>query len=414
MPAEPRTSFVLTCFNLGQYLPDAVESVLAQTDRDAELIVVDDGSTDLDTIRAIEALEARPSIRVVRSVNQGLPSAKNLGLSHARGTYVCMVDADDVLEPQYLARSVSTLEADPGLTFVSHWFRTFGDETWDWTPTDCTFPTLLDHNTLNGAALVRRTALEAVGGFDPAFRDGCEDWDMWITLVEHGYTGCILPEFLFRYRRRHDSMSRVMTRGGTHPRIYERLVRKHRDSYTTHLPALVARRDHDLSRLALHTHDLRLQRAQWLDPLLTHHRDDVRVLEGQAARVMAEREQVDTAARLTRELAGATEQAYARDADANRLQGELAATRDLVYTLDAAANRQADEVTQLRASLEETTRTLTAARDADRDAARRQVDLLTEALRHTVAESSALRDSWSWRITTPLRWLARVVQRGGR
>ena len=145
----------------------------------------------------------------------------------AVGDRLCMLDADDLLEPDMLARSVAALDADPSVAFASHWLRTFGEEQGEWTPTSCEFPALLDMNTVNGSALVRRTALESVGGFDETFLEGCEDWDLWITMVAHGFRGVIIPEFLFRYRRRTGSMSQVMMEGDTHPALYRRLAAKH-------------------------------------------------------------------------------------------------------------------------------------------------------------------------------------------
>ena len=199
-----KVSVIIPCYNLGRYLDEAVESVLAQTFEDFEILVVDDGSTENETRR--------------------LPAAKNLGLAHTTGPYVCMLDADDRLDPCLLEKSVAALDGDSSIAFVSHWLRTFGDEVWEWTPTRCDAPALLDVNTVNGAALVRRSALDAVGGFDESMRDGCEDWDVWISLVERGFKGAILPEVLFHYRRRPESMSRVTMRGEGHPRLYRRLA----------------------------------------------------------------------------------------------------------------------------------------------------------------------------------------------
>src|SRR6185503_4030031 len=88
-------------------------------------------------------------------------------------------------------------------------------------------------------------ALEAVGGFDETFLDGCEDWDLWMTMVERGYRGTIIPEFLFRYRRRTGSMSQVMMQGDTHPALYRRLVAKHADSYRAHFEPLLVRRERE-------------------------------------------------------------------------------------------------------------------------------------------------------------------------
>ena len=241
-----------------------------------------------------------------------------------------MLDADDRLDWRYLERSLEAAGEDPSLTFVSHWLQTFGDETWEWTPDRCDLAALLDINTVNGAALVRRSALETVGGFDETMRDGCEDWDLWITLVERGYQGRILPEVLFYYRRRADSMSRAMMQGDRHARLYRGLVEKHAASYRAHLDALVGRREAALSHLRLHTHDLDLEYVQFLAPDAAKWRSDVAMLERKTAQG-AER--------------------IGPVASVEHLQSELAEARALVLELDAAAHRAREEAQGLRGSM---------------------------------------------------------------
>src|SRR5690349_2301444 len=146
--ADPRVSVIVSCYNLGQFLDEAVESVLAQTFTDFEILIVDDGSTDGETRRLLSAYQ-KPRTRVIRSENRGLPATKNLGLKNTRGSYVCMFDADDRLDPSFLQKSVAALDENPEVAFVSHWVRTFGDEVRDWTPSRCDFPALLDMNTVN-------------------------------------------------------------------------------------------------------------------------------------------------------------------------------------------------------------------------------------------------------------------------
>jgi glycosyltransferase involved in cell wall biosynthesis len=282
-----RVAVVVPCYNLGRYLDEAIDSVLAQSFGDVEIVVVDDGSTDPDTC-ALLADYRKPKTRVVRSPNRGLPAAKNLGLAETTAPYVCMLDADDRLLPETLARSAAALDNDPALAFVSHWVRHFGDESCDWKPVDCGFPALLDLNTVNGAALVRRSALEAVGGFDESMRDGCEDWEAWIRLVERGYAGRILPEVLYEYRRRPASMSRVMVEGDRHPRIYRRIVEKHAATFGRHAPALAARREIDLGMLRREVHDLELEYHSRLEPALAKRRDDLMVLERKRRRLEAD------------------------------------------------------------------------------------------------------------------------------
>jgi glycosyltransferase involved in cell wall biosynthesis len=307
----PLVSVIVTCYNLGRFLGEALDSVFAQTLQDFEIVVVNDGSTDPMTLRALDALDARRT-RVMTSPNRGLPAAKNLGLAHTTGEYVCALDADDRLLPTLLDKSAAVLSRDPDVAFVSHWLRTFGDEVVEWTPSDCGFPALLDVNTVNGAALVRRSAIEAVGGFDETFREGCEDWDLWIALVERGFRGVILPEVLFEYRRRNDSMTRAMQREGRHPELYGRLVQKHAAAFAPHLSCLIARRERDLGTLRLHNHDLALDRRHTLTPDLAKLRDDVAVLEGRIG-----------GGPLRRALSDARESGRAARAEAEALRASL-------------------------------------------------------------------------------------------
>ncbi len=276
MSAIPRVSIIVPCYNLGRFLDEAVASVLAQTFQDFEILVVDDGSTEAETRRLLTEYR-RPRTRVLYSDNRGLPAAKNLGIQETTGAYICALDADDRLEPTMLEKSVHILDEDPSIAFVSHWLRTFGDEEREWTPERCDFPALLDMNTVNGAALVRRDAVMAVGGFDASMRQGCEDWDLWISLVERGFRGTILPEVLFRYRKRADSMT-VGMQGEAHFELYRYLIEKHEASYRNHLPELLLRRESGICDLIMHVHDLELEYEATLRAELANRRDEVRML----------------------------------------------------------------------------------------------------------------------------------------
>lgn len=246
---SPLTSFIVTCCDLGAYLPETLDSLYAQTDPRFEVIVVNDGSSDIATCRLLAGL-SRPRLTVVHSERQGLPGARNLGARHARGEFLCMVDADDILEPAYLERSTSALAASPEVAFASHWLRAFGDEEWEWTPGDCTFPALLHSNTVNGAALMRRALFDALGGFDESMTQGCEDWEFWIRATAAGHSGVIIPEFLFRYRRRADSMSRVMMGVPGAGALYRQVVERHPGVFAAHLLELLNRRDEGIAFLA--------------------------------------------------------------------------------------------------------------------------------------------------------------------
>ena len=384
----PRVSVVVPCYNQGRYLEEAVDSVLAQTFQDLEILVVDDGSTEPDTRLLLDHYR-RPKTRVLRGENRGLSGARNAGIRAAAGEYVCCLDADDILEPTLLEKSVAVLDARPEVTFVSHWLRTFGDETWDWTPERCDFPALLDANTVNGAAPVRRQALLDAGLFDESMRDGCEDWDLWITLVERGAVGAILPEFLFRYRRRPESMSRVMARAGGNVDLYERLARKHEAAYRLHLEGLYARRAMVAGDLARHVLELRLEEQRWRGPELRKKREHAGALREKAARAR-HAVHVDARAAAADESVASAER---HAANAERQAARAASAEDLAARRERETIRLGSRVAELI---------------ADKTRLADDLAVMAAGRRH---EIEALRSSWSWRLAAPLRvvhgWLTR-------
>jgi glycosyltransferase involved in cell wall biosynthesis len=208
-------SLVIATFNHARLLGDAIDSALAQTLGGVDVIVVDDGSTD-DTPTVLARYAGR--IRVLRQPNRGLAAARNTGLAAARSTYVAFLDADDVMAPAKLAEQVAVLERAPtiGWTYCDVLIETvatgaivraserFGYaaralEGW-------LFPELIHGNFIPAIApLVRRTALDAAGGFDERLT-ALEDWDLWLRLAliaEARYT----PAVLVRYRVQPGGMS---------------------------------------------------------------------------------------------------------------------------------------------------------------------------------------------------------------
>ena len=357
-----RVSVIIPCYNLGAYLHEALGSVRAQTFRDYDVLVVDDGSTDQDTATVLAEL-ASAGIRLLRTDNHGLSAARNAGIASTTGELVCCLDADDRLAPQWLERGVELLDASPDLSFASHWLRTFGDESWVWQPVRSDLAALLDVNTLNGAALIRRDAVLAVRGFDESMRDGCEDWEFWIRMTEAGYRGAIIPEVLYEYRRRPESMSRQMNQDAAHLRLYSALIERHHESYRQHLGDLLLRREWTMSTLARSIEALETEIAVNLEPALAERRH-----EGERARArVAEIRRVRD---LEREVQVQRAEADAREwklAEMTRRADWLASERDGLLTAAAAADRRAAETSRV---------------------------------------TNEIRQSWSWRMTAPLRAVA--------
>lgn len=293
----PRISVLMPCFNHGAFVAEAVGSVFAQTLQDFEIIIVDDGSTDPSTCQTLAALQG-PRTTVVTTTNQGLPAARNHAARHAAGEFYCALDADDKLAPAWFDKAVRLLDDQPEQAFVSHWLETFGDERWTWTPERCDLPSLLARNAVNGAALVRRRAFEAVGGYDEDMREGCEDWDFWLRLVERGFRGVIIPEVLFYYRRRAGSMSRVMLDAQAYRRPLDVLVAKHEASYRAHLPGVLASQEAEVLHLTREIADLERDRLVSLEPALRRAREELDAVSQKAQRVRAVRDREEEQERL--------------------------------------------------------------------------------------------------------------------
>lgn len=220
---------VVTCFNYGAYLLEAIHSALEQEGGPPRVIVVDDGSTDPLTLDVLERLP--PAAELLRQRNQGLAAARNAGLMRAETPYLIVLDADDRLMPRALTTLRGPLEADPRLGFSYGLTRFFGE--WQGIMTMPPYDPykLLYRHMIGSTCLMRRELFEEVGGFDPEFR-GYEDWEFWLNALAHGWRGRRVEEVTFEYRRHGQTM--VSRARRDYRRWYRRLRSKHRALYSTH------------------------------------------------------------------------------------------------------------------------------------------------------------------------------------
>jgi glycosyltransferase involved in cell wall biosynthesis len=227
-PDHPRLSIIVTCFNLGTYVIDALASVVACADPLIETIIVDDGSSQRATIDVLAALEEH-GWRVVHQRNKGVASARNAGIEVARGEYVLPLDADNRMRPEYPLKSIRVLDEDPRVGVVYGDCELFGRERGRRRVPNFDLHLLHIGNYIDACAVFRRQIWADVGGYDEDL--GClghDDWDFWLTVADRGWRFHHIPEIMFDYRVR----ARSMTAAATRPPVYEGLVRylseKHR------------------------------------------------------------------------------------------------------------------------------------------------------------------------------------------
>lgn len=206
----PAVTVVIPCYNMGVFIGEAVDSVRAQTLAEVEIIIVDDGSDDADTIVRLDALAAE-GVTVLRTPNRGVAAARNCGVQAARGRYILPLDGDDLIEPYYLAKAVGLLEQNPEIGIVSCDAQLFGAASGILRLPEFSRQRLLSENLLFASAVFRKSCWQSAGGYRPALKYGWEDWDFWIAMTKNGIKVARIPEALFKYRIRPDSRDRSMT-----------------------------------------------------------------------------------------------------------------------------------------------------------------------------------------------------------
>lgn len=219
-PESPVVSVITPAFNAEQTLRDTVASVVAQEEKDWEHIVVDDASHD-QTWRLMQGLAADDKrLRIFRcDTNRGPAAARNVALQHARGEFIALLDADDLLEPRYLTTMISVyrraardgraigvvgcdaFKIGPSGGLLSGTYRNTIR-----TPRRISTLTLLDRNVVFVSALVPRSVANAAGGFSESAR-GSEDHDLWIKIAEMGFEILVIDSPLVRYRVSEGSLS---------------------------------------------------------------------------------------------------------------------------------------------------------------------------------------------------------------
>jgi glycosyltransferase involved in cell wall biosynthesis len=248
--SDPVVSVVTPVFDTGRDLAQALDSVAAQTFAAHEHVLVDDGSTDAETRRILDGAGARPGVTVVRTENRGPAAARNLAIERARGRYVLPLDADDHLAPEFLARTVPVLEAEPDVGVVHTWVALVGGHRGVWQTGPFALPELLARCTIHVTALFRRTLWSDVGGFDSRYVESAEDWDFWIGLAGRGARAVCVPETLAFYRRTSQSRERAARAPGVSGKLMRQLVEKHRPLYERHLPEALGLVYDELARVS--------------------------------------------------------------------------------------------------------------------------------------------------------------------
>lgn len=220
--SKPLVSIIITCYNYGEYIEDAVRSVRSQSYKNIEMIIINDGSTD-DSDNTIRSLMKNGKFKYISQENQGIIKTRNLGMEVAKGDYVIQLDADDYLDEHYVDKCVKAA-TDKSAGIVYSQFKLFGRE--DFTSMHPThdLEKLKHENYIHASALVKRSLLKK-DPYDQYLNDkGNEDWDLFLGLCLSGASAVLVNEPLLHYRKHENRNSRSDDFEGL---FNEMLVRHH-------------------------------------------------------------------------------------------------------------------------------------------------------------------------------------------
>lgn len=245
---------VITSYNQGTMILEAVESLCGQTVLPAGIVIVDDGSTDEESISILEKIESSQNIpvpvTVIRQHNKGVSAARNTGIRRTKAPFVMILDGDDKVEASYIEKVRQLLYENPSMIAASSWMHTFGALDSTVCPEGGNIRGFLSHNCCPATHICRREVWQKSGGYDESMKSGFEDWDYFLSILEtmdKAYIG-IVPEPLINYRTAPASSNvRSMTK---RLELMRFMIKKHRISYQQYVEdAILGVEEISMSRL---------------------------------------------------------------------------------------------------------------------------------------------------------------------
>lgn len=242
-----KISAVIPCYNHGKTLHQAIDSILKQTVKVDEIIVVDDGSTDKHTREIINSLENRTA-RVILLENSGPSIARNKGISESQCEYVLLCDADDYYSPFFIEKALLFFQNDNLVAGVTCYQRLFGKSHGISKTSGGELKDFLSFNRAGTNMLLKKSVWQETGGFDESMTQGYEDWEFWIRVTKSGYKIASIPEALYSYRiqkksHNHNAMNK-------HLENYKIIIDKHIESYRENALEVILEKEGEIQKLS--------------------------------------------------------------------------------------------------------------------------------------------------------------------
>lgn len=180
-----KVSIIIPCYNQAEYVKEAIESALNQTYENIEIVVINDASTD-NSAEVIKEF-ANKNLKIIfldEKVNKGVVKSRNLAIEKCSGDYILPVDADDKIAPTFVEKAVKILDEDDEIRIVYSRIMFFGAINKELKLEKFNPNRIIFNNCISNTAVYRKSDFASVGGYKDYMKDGWEDWNMWLSILE--------------------------------------------------------------------------------------------------------------------------------------------------------------------------------------------------------------------------------------
>ena len=224
---KPKVSIIIPVYNAGKYLLQTLDSINEEIN--FEIIVVDDGSSDLETKQIVDRLAQEKKYKIVRQKNAGSGEARNTGAKAAAGDYLLFLDSDDLIEKNFCTKMARVLDENPNISFCYPNELLFGSRTGFWNVPQYDPKLLLYYQYFMVTSLIRKSDFDRLGGFDPKFKY-LEDREFWVRSAAKGLIGQKAPVLHF-YRHHALSKTSAVNKSKIMNCWEKKIRRKHKAHY---------------------------------------------------------------------------------------------------------------------------------------------------------------------------------------
>ncbi len=226
-------SIIIPCYNDAQYIEQAVNSALDQTYPYKEVIVVDDGS-NIETKAVLQKLASKIT-KLITQENQGQSTARNVGIRESKGEYILVLDSDDYFEPSFCEKAIAIFLENQNAKIVTCFANLIfeKEKSFIYKPNGGTIASFLCSNNALGSAMFIKEDWQISKGYDETMRQGFEDWDFYIRLLQKGGLAHVVEEPLYHYRKRNNTTTQRANAVKYELLLY--LFQKHKELYKKYL-----------------------------------------------------------------------------------------------------------------------------------------------------------------------------------